>query len=495
MDPRQASRSTQFKVGVFTVLALLLVGAATVFVNDKPYWWRPCQLVFINVDDATGLKTKSPVRSLGLQIGYLSTVQLADSKVRLGICVTAQVEVTSSTRAYIRGEGFLGDKFVELKPVKYVGPSVEGPQDAAEGEPQGFRVYPEDRKVSLLRKVLNWFIPSANAEDAPVSSSPTSTGAAPEAKPRRTREVPVGQGSQDVQQVVNQVNSLVNEVTSLTQSLKQAIKPEELRTTMQQLNRTLENASRTLSPEGNLTTTAQRTLAKLEDAIEQLRDTMIKINRGEGSVGMILNDPYYAESVKELLKNANQLLNRASGMRFVVDLSGVSLPAGDGSRGAFMASIWPRRDRYYRIGVSVDSARGRQTVMTTTTESGGVSTTVRSTVREETALMISALIGKVYFNRLDLSAGVLHNDGAVSLFGYLGPQGREENYKLGVDLYSRALGQGFDARFSGVAKIFDALYVTAGMESVNQLNGKLNYFYGAGVSFDDEDIKILFALR
>jgi phospholipid/cholesterol/gamma-HCH transport system substrate-binding protein len=495
MDPRQASRSTQYKVGIFTLLALLLVGAATVFVNDKPFWWRPCQLVYINVDDATGLKTKSPVRSLGLQIGYLSTVQLTDSKVRLGICVTAQVEVTQSTRAYIRGEGFLGDKFVELKPVKYVGPSAESPQEPYEGEPQGIRVYPEDGKVSFFRKVLNWIIPSANAEEAAEPTTPTSTGRTTDSKGRKTREVPVGQGSQDVQQVVNQVNSLVNEVTSLTQSLKQAIKPEELRTTMQQLNRTLENASRTLSPEGNLTTTAQRTLTKLEDAIEQLRDTAIKINRGEGSAGMFLHDPYYAESVKELLKNANQLLNKASGMRFVVDLSGVSLPAGDGSRGAFMAAIWPRRDRYYRLGVSVDSARGRQIVMTTTTESGGVSTTVRSTTREETALMISAMIGRVYFNRIDLSAGVLHNDGAVSLFGFLGPHGREENFKLGVDLYSRALGQGFDSRFSGVAKIFDALYLTAGMESVNQLNGKVNYFCGAGVSFDDEDIKILFALR
>jgi phospholipid/cholesterol/gamma-HCH transport system substrate-binding protein len=305
----------------------------------------------------------------------------------------------------------------------------------------------------------------------------------------------VGSSGQDVQQVVNQVNSLVNEVTSLTQSLKQAIKPEELRSTMQQLNRTLENASRTLAPEGNLNTTAQRTLAKLEDAIEQLRDTAIKINRGEGSVGMILNDPYYAESVKELLKNANQLLNRASGMRFVVDLSAVTLPNAEGTRGAFFAAIWPRPNRYYRIGLSVDSARGRQTVMTTTTESGGVATTVRSTIREETALMISAMLGKVFFHRLDLSAGVLHNDGALSLAANIGPKGREDIHRLGIDLYSRALGQGFDSRFWGSAKIFDALYLTAGLESVSRVNGSVNYYVGAGVSFDDEDIKILFALR
>lgn len=480
MDPRQASKTIQFKVGIFTILALLLVGAATVFVNDRPYWWRPCQLVYINVEDATGLKTKSPVRSLGLQIGYLSTVHLVDSKVRLGICVTAQVEVTQSTRAYIRGEGFLGDKFVELKPVKYVGSSVESEDEKLPLKPQGRNIFlEEEKKVSFFNRLLDQLLPSAYADPAPP----------------RGREVPVGSTSQDVQQVVNQVNSLVNEVTALTQSLKDAIKPEDLRSTMQQLNRTLENASRTLSPEGNLTTTAQRTLAKLEDAIEQLRDVAIRINKGEGSVGMILNDPYYAQSVKELLKNANQLLSRVGGMRFVVNLSGISLPRAGGSRGAFMLSLWPRPDRYYRLGLSVDSARGRQTVMTTTTVSGGVSTSVRTTTTEETALMLTAMLGKVYFNRVDLSVGVLHNDGAISVSGYLGVHGAEERYRVTADLYSRALGQGFDARLSATGQIFDAVYVTGGLETLKRVNGHLNYYVGAGVSFDDEDIKVLFAFR
>jgi len=123
MNVNDASLSTRFKIGVFTVLGLLLIGAVTVFVNDKPFWWRPCQKVYINIPDATGLKNKSPVRSLGLQIGYLTSVALYKKYVRLGICITAPVKVLKSTRAYIRGEGFLGDKFVELKPVQYVGGS------------------------------------------------------------------------------------------------------------------------------------------------------------------------------------------------------------------------------------------------------------------------------------------------------------------------------------------------------------------------------------
>ena len=120
-----ATTSTRFKVGIFTILSLLLIAALTVFVNDKPFWWRSCQLVHINVEDGTGLKAKSAIRSLGIEIGYLKTVELNETHVDLGICITAPVEVLPSTRAYMRGEGFLGDKFVELKPVKYVGPRID----------------------------------------------------------------------------------------------------------------------------------------------------------------------------------------------------------------------------------------------------------------------------------------------------------------------------------------------------------------------------------
>ena len=120
-------KAKTFKVGIFTCLGLVLIVGYTIFVNNRPFWWRHCDYREISVDDATGLKSKAPVRSLGIEIGYLKTVRLTESHVTLGVCITAPVETLEETRAYIRGEGFLGDKFVELKPVKYVGNVEETP--------------------------------------------------------------------------------------------------------------------------------------------------------------------------------------------------------------------------------------------------------------------------------------------------------------------------------------------------------------------------------
>ena len=89
MKSTVSSMSTKWRVGLFSILGILAVGVVTVYVNDRPFWWRSCQYVEINVDDATGLRAKSPVRSLGLQIGFIKNVTLSETQVTLGLCLTA----------------------------------------------------------------------------------------------------------------------------------------------------------------------------------------------------------------------------------------------------------------------------------------------------------------------------------------------------------------------------------------------------------------------
>ncbi|MGZ3709512.1 MAG: MlaD family protein, partial [Bdellovibrionota bacterium] len=201
MNTTQASTSTRLKVGLFTFLGLALTGAITVYVNDKPYWWRSCQLVHIKVDDATGLKSKSPVRSLGLEIGYLESVQLSETSVDLGICITAPVEVLPVTKAYIKADGFLGDKFVELKPVKYVGSKSETKVE----------------NHSFWRRIFAaLWIPEARAEEEGVpvvpapSPAPAAEGPPPTPTVHRNRqgnkEIPVGENQQDVQHIMERVD-------------------------------------------------------------------------------------------------------------------------------------------------------------------------------------------------------------------------------------------------------------------------------------------------
>lgn len=475
MNTSEASFMTKLKVGTFTLIAFVGIGALTIYVNHRPFWYRPCQLIHINVADATGLKTKSAIRSLGLDIGFLQSVRLHETHVTLGICITAPVEILPETKAYIRGEGFLGDQFVELKPVRY---SEEEEKDKPAPNPSG-------RSGVFFPKIMRTFLSVLVSEAQAAPPPPNVRGG--------VREIPVGAESQNMQKLVNRVDDLVNEMAGLTTNLKTAINPEDLKKTMIQLNKALENASKTLSPEGGLNQTAQRSLAKLEDAIEQLRSVLTRVNKGEGSIGMLLNDPKYAEEIHQAIRSANRLMARVSEVRFNVDIGGEMFTGYEGSRGWFKLGIWPKRDRYYLLGICVDP-RGRLTQQTQTTTAGGVVSVVQTNTVESTGILLTAMFGKIYLNRLDLSIGALNSDGAVSVGLNLWKHERESDLQLSFDAYARS-GSGIDGRVNLTIRPFMTLYVRGGIESFSQVNGKMPLSIGAGVSFDDEDIKLLFALR
>lgn len=500
VNPNDSETKIRLRVGLFTLLGLGLVGLATVLVNDRPFWWRPCQLVKISVEDATGLKSKSAVRSLGLEIGYLRSVALAETHVELGICITENVEVLPLTKAYLRSEGFLGDKFVELKPVRYLGgvpigtPPGGGSVPATPNSPTPENPARADTVLQVIEAFANFVMPSAFAEEAPAVPPASEKG---KKKPAEQRQIPVGDRGEDVQAMMKRVDALVNEMTTLTGNLKEAIDPQDLRSTMRQLNRTLENASRTLGPQGNLNQTAQRTLAKLEDAIEQMRDMMTRVNQGEGSVGRLLNDETYADEIRDLIRNTNKLVSKVNGMRFVVDIGGEKINGyANQGRGSFKLAVWPTRDRYYLLGVAFDP-RGARTETTTETCPTGSTSCASVTVSqvEPTGPLFTAMLGKVFLRRLDLSVGALYGDGTVSANLLLGPRDNVEMFQLRGDVYARGGAGSVDGRINATAKVFMGAYVRAGLESMRKVNGLTAFSFGAGVSFDDEDIKILFALR
>jgi phospholipid/cholesterol/gamma-HCH transport system substrate-binding protein len=536
MNTKQSStQMTRLKVGIFSVMGLIMVGAISVIINHRPFWWRACQLVQINIEDATGLKTKSPIRSLGIEIGYLKTVALSETHVSLGICITAPVEVLPSTRAYIRGEGFLGDKFVELKPVKYLGSAGSSSESLGNGgrgqegtQNENLRKIETDlsfnnSKISAphqspegFEKLANWIFPQAYAADVPtdreatrVSPEPT-TPASLASEPRsplsdkrasrktsgkQTREIPVGSEGQDVQHLVGRMDELAVQMGDLTENLNEAVNPEDFKKAVRQLNITLENISKTVAPDSGLNKTAQRTLAKLEDSIEQLRDSLTRINKGEGSIGMLVNDPTYAEEIKLAIKNVNHLLNKVGDFRFVVDFGASQIKAYNGSRGWFQLGIWPKKDRYYLLGLATDP-RGRISNTSITTTVGGLTQQSSTQVLEQNSILYTFMLGKVYEKRLDLSAGVLFNDGTASVALHLGPNEMEERVQLRSDIYARSATGLIDSRITLMVQPWSGLYFKASLESLraHPTNGQTVYSYGAGLRFDDDDIKLLFAL-
>ena len=111
------------------------------------------------------------------------------------------------------------------------------------------------------------------------------------------------------------------------------------------------------------------------------------------------------------------------------------------------------------------------------------------------------MIGKVFAQRLDLSMGLLHGDGAASMGVNLGwdPEHLDQLQVKG-DVYFRSQADSAgnwtalaDGRIYTIFQPFSIVYLTGGIEGFRSVAGKTSIFYGAGLRFEDEDIKLLFS--
>ena len=311
-------------------------------------------------------------------------------------------------------------------------------------------------------------------------------------------DIPVATESQDFQTLVHRVEELVGEVSSVTNSLKDVIDPEEFRKTAKQLNQVLENASQTIAPTGGLNQTAQRTLAKLEVAVEHFKDLISRVDNGEGSVGMILNDPSYANELKMSLQNLNLLLNKVSKVQFKVDMGTAYLFGYNGERSWVHLKIIPSLNRYYFLGAGFDP-RGRLGYTTYTTTSNSKVHSTQVLINEPTGVLVTAQIGQLFFKRWDVAIGALYGDGALSISYHFGPDEDMQILTLRNDFYVRTSVSGFDDRLTLQYEPFHGVYFRAGLDSVRRIGvtaaASWPWFIGGGLRFDDDDIKILFAFR
>lgn len=111
--PHESHRSMLIKVGIFTVSMLLVaVGLVVIFGEFR---FGPSNTYHATFTDATRLKSGQKVRISGVPVGSVKSVKLNnDNTVDVAFSVDKRYTLYSSTRAVIRYENLVGDRFLEI---------------------------------------------------------------------------------------------------------------------------------------------------------------------------------------------------------------------------------------------------------------------------------------------------------------------------------------------------------------------------------------------
>jgi phospholipid/cholesterol/gamma-HCH transport system substrate-binding protein len=112
-DGYESHRSMVVKVGIFTVTMLLVAAGLVVIFGE--FRFGPSNTYNANFIDATRLKGGQKVRIAGVPVGTVKNVKLnPNNTVDVAFTVDKRYTLYSSTRAVIRYDNLVGDRFLEI---------------------------------------------------------------------------------------------------------------------------------------------------------------------------------------------------------------------------------------------------------------------------------------------------------------------------------------------------------------------------------------------
>jgi len=307
--------SREFKIGLLFILATAILVWGFSFLKNKNILYK--ERVFIAVyQHINGLEPSNPIYINGVKVGqigkvYFDPVMNGDIIVRL--VFTDKFPVPSNSTARIFSEDLMGSKAIEI----ILG---TGPDYAQTGD-----TLSTDIETSLKDAVNQQILPlKLKAEDL-LSSIDTMVVAIKGVFNKDIRD--------DLNASIKSIRNTVSNLETTTHNLDTLVYVQSGRLASilynidmitQNLNNNSDNISRVLSNLANISDTIAQSdiagiLSNLDKTVGNLSLIMGRVERGEGTIGMLVNDDQLYYDLEKSAKELNLLLEdiRVNPKRYV----------------------------------------------------------------------------------------------------------------------------------------------------------------------------------
>lgn len=295
----------------------------------------------------------------------------------------------------------------------------------------------------------------------------------------------------ELRETVVQVKRITNDLADITAALKDVVGANE-----DEIDQGVKELKHTLS--------------ELNRSLTSLAEVTGRIERGEGTVGRLLTDERIADKIESAVEGASDFVSGLTAIETHVDLGTWYNMNRDRAQVSFELRIQPKPDKYYLIGVVDDGGGIERLTQTFSHREPDGTVTRRSSIREnDNSIRINAMFAKKFWDLLVLRAGLIETSGGVGanlllwderielrsdLFNFGGPRNL-----LNEDLDDPAYaGLFFLPRWRTMLKVqpIPHLYLMAGVDDVLNFQASpavhgygFDYFFGAGLTFQDEDLR------
>jgi phospholipid/cholesterol/gamma-HCH transport system substrate-binding protein len=449
------STSTEIKVGLFVLAALAVVvwmalrlGVFSSFGND----YYNISAVF---DEASGLKIGVGVEVAGINVGRVSSISLYGSnRALVTMAIFNDVRLPVDSRAVIRAQGVLGDKFVEIFP----GSSTGAPLTA------GSRI--EETVSAMDMSELMEKLGSVADDLKILTSSLAQDG-----------------GGEELREIVKNVRDLSRSLKDITEAngpnVTKAIE------TLGKVASNLESITERVNK-------GQGTLGQLindDSAIRELRSTMAsirqitdKIGSGEGTLGRLVNDESTVDKIDQALTGINNYLESADSLQVSVDYRADWMTRYNYLKSTVGIKFQTSPYRYYLLGVTGDYFGNYSR-----TDYSVNGQTIERENRDRGKLKFNAQIAQRFYDAV-IRGGIFESGAGLAVDYYF----LEDTLMLTMEAFSGDFDHNPHLRAMASYKFWKYFYIGAGYDDFISDLHRSSPFFSFGFSFTDDDLKQLF---
>jgi len=229
---------------------------------------------------------------------------------------------------------------------------------------------------------------------------------------------------------------------------------------------------------------AQLSLQKLDETIDNVRAISANLRDGKGTFGRLLTDDRLVEEVEEIVQDTKEFVKSYTLMQTEVEIG----TAYNFLQGAFKTHLAlrfrPKEDKYYLVQI-IDDPRGNTTSQYVLTESSrdGVSKVLTETTDGDIKFSFQ-FAKRFYF--LTGRVGIMESTGGLGLdFSFF-----KDRLQFQFDLFDFTLSDKPRLRGAIQWEIFRHFFLAGGADDVLNESYR-DYFIQAGIRFTDEDLKSL----
>lgn len=448
-------RAGEFKVGLLVLSVSALIAFMSMQVSEDPTLFGRSNEAWFLLSDAGGLVKNSAVKTAGIGVGVIKDIRLQDGQARIDLNLKPDVKLYSSAFVEIRTQGILGDKYLNINPGS-----------------------PSDPPLPRGGQILN--IKDRGSLDSVVSQI-SEIGGSLKDTAKILQEAVANDGNRQhvLGRIVLNIEKLTADIADMTTANREKV--NDIVDNVRNVTETLDELLNDPSAEG-FKARFKGSLARLDSSLKNIDEITGKINRGEGTIGKLINDDDTGEELNTAIEGINNLLDTAGKLQTGIDFQSYYLGEAGAARTSVNVKIQPGLDRYYLLGV-VDDPVGVVEGIDTKTTTGGVTTEVSEQKTHKNEFKFNLQFAKNFYN-FTVRGGIMENSGGVG-FDYLFFRNRA---KLSLEAFQFSK---LNLRAQLQYNLYKGIYLVGGASDMLGRSGRSSGYLGAGLFLTNDDLKLL----